>query len=99
MNLKIAKFLGLRLKTIETKIQDLLFCDTEARVYNLLCKLAKDFGEPHAEGTLIKVNLTQKDIGNLVKASRQRVSESITRLKHQGKVKSQQNSFIVLNTP
>lgn len=96
LNLKITKFMGLRLKTIESKIQNLLFHDAESRVYNLLVQLAKDFGEQHTQGTIINVNLTHQEIGNLVKASRQTVSDCMTQLKKKGWIASEKTKFILL---
>ncbi len=99
LNLKITKFMGLRLKTIENKIQNLLFNDAEGRVFSLLQQMAHDFGEPHPEGVLINIRLTNREIGNLVKASRQTVSECIGKLRKSGKIRALNNRWLLLSQP
>ncbi|HEY9688132.1 MAG TPA: Crp/Fnr family transcriptional regulator [Coleofasciculaceae cyanobacterium] len=97
LSLKITKFLGLRLKTIENQVQNLVFKDVPARLEELLGRLAKEFGTAHPEGTLVNIKLTHQEIGNLINASRQTVSECLGDLKQQGKIKTEGHKIVLLS--
>lgn len=62
--------LGSRLYETWEQVTELNAGNTKERVYNLLIRLASQHGEPCAEGTIIKIHLTQQDIADSVGASR-----------------------------
>jgi len=49
-SLKLTKLIGLRLRRIESKLEDLVFRDVNSRIARLLLQLAEEYGETRAWG-------------------------------------------------
>lgn len=75
---KVYKYIGLKRKEIEAKLEDLVFLDVEERFKNLLQHLSARFGKEDVdENIVIELKLTHQDIGNLLGVYRQTASEII----------------------
>jgi CRP/FNR family transcriptional regulator, cyclic AMP receptor protein len=81
LNFKIIKLIGLRLKKMERRIESLLFKDARTRIIEFLRDSAEERGKKVGFETLIKNNLTHKDIANLTGTSRQTVTTVLNELK------------------
>lgn len=81
LNFKIIKLIGLRLKKMERRIESLLFKDARTRIIEFLRDSAEEKGKKVGYETLIKNNLTHKDIANLTGTSRQTVTTVLNELK------------------
>lgn len=81
--LRIYKFLGLRFKKLERRLELLLFKDTTTRVKEFLLEMADDFGYccPITGDTVIKHPYTQKDIASLIGTSRPTLNTIMNDLK------------------
>ncbi len=86
LNLKVTKLMGWRIRSFENRIENLIFKSTAQRLEILLKELAHEFGVSHAEGILIDLKLSHEELGKLINASRQTVSEVVTTMKKQGKL-------------
>lgn len=75
LSLKIAKMMGKRMRQVENRLEDVAFLPVEARLYKLLGHLASEYGQPDASGTRIQLRLTHQDLGQLIHATRQTVTE------------------------
>lgn len=75
LSLKVAKLVGQRLRQIENRLEDMAFLTTEARLRKLLDNLAQDYGQDTASGKRIDLRLTHQELGQLIHASRQTVTE------------------------
>ena len=65
------------------------------RIAITLLELCSDFGIEESRGTLLRVSFSQKDIANLVGASRPRVTEHLARLEREAFVVRQGRQLIV----
>lgn len=75
LSLKIAKLMGKRLRQVENRLEDVAFLPVEARLYKLLGHLAREYGQLSESGTRIQLRLTHQDLGQLIHATRQTVTE------------------------
>ena len=73
-SLKINKIVGLRIKRLERRIDQLLFKDVKTRVKELLMDMVETNGRKVGKGMLLKHTYTQKDIADLVGSTRQTVT-------------------------
>lgn len=82
-SLKIYKFLGLRIKKLERRLELLLFKDTKTRVKEFLKELEDEYGYccPKTGDTVIKHPYTQKDIATLIGTSRPTLNTIMNDLK------------------
>lgn len=82
-SLKVYKFLGLRFKKLERRLELLLFKDTTTRVLEFLKELGDDYGYccPETGDTIIKHPYTQKDIASLIGTSRPTLNTILNELR------------------
>ncbi|MDY8137750.1 Crp/Fnr family transcriptional regulator [Aquimarina sp. 2201CG5-10] len=82
-SLNIYKFIGMRFKRLERRLQLLLFKDTKTRLLEFLDELKEDYGYccPNTGDTVIQHPYTQKDIANLIGASRPTLNIILNELK------------------
>ena len=83
VSFKIHKFIGLRLKKLERRLELLLFKDTKTRLLEFLKELSDDYGyECDKTGDqLIQHPYTQKDIASLIGTSRPTLNGMLNELK------------------
>lgn len=81
--LRFYKFLGMRFKKLERRLELLLFKDTTTRVKEFLAEMAEDYGYccPNTGDTVIKHPYTQKDIASLIGTSRPTLNTIMNELK------------------
>ncbi len=84
-SLKIYKFIGLRFKKLERRLQLLLFKDTKTRLLEFLDELAVDYGNDceHTGDKIIRHPYTQKDMASLIGTSRPTLNILMNELKEQ----------------
>ncbi|WP_025741494.1 Crp/Fnr family transcriptional regulator [Aquimarina pacifica] len=82
-SLKIYKFIGLRFRRLERRLQLLLFKDTKTRLLEFLNELKEDYGYccPNTGDMVIQHPYTQKDIANLIGTSRPTLNIILNELK------------------
>ena len=82
-SLKIYKFIGMRFKRLERRLQLLLFKDTKTRLLEFFDELKEDFGYccPNTGDTVILHPYTQRDIANLIGTSRPTLNIIMNELK------------------
>ncbi|WP_299606895.1 Crp/Fnr family transcriptional regulator [uncultured Aquimarina sp.] len=87
-SLKIYKFIGLRFKRLERRLQLLLFKDTKTRLLEFLNELKEDFGYccPDTGDTVIHHPYTQRDIANLIGTSRPTLNILMNELKESNRI-------------
>lgn len=76
-NFQITKFIGFRLKKIQTRLESLLFKTAEERVMQFIKDMADEYGKQvlgNPNEFLIKLKLTHDEISKLTATSRQTVS-------------------------
>ncbi len=82
-SLKIYKFIGLRFKKLERRLQNLLFKDSKTRLLDFFNELKEDYGYccPDTGDMIILHPYTQKDIANLIGTSRPTLNQLMNELK------------------
>ncbi|MBD1396848.1 Crp/Fnr family transcriptional regulator [Pontibacter sp. JH31] len=86
-NLQVTKFIGFRLKKIQSRLEGLIFKTAEQRVRYLLKELAEEHGRQiihNPEERVVKMKLTHEDIAKLSATSRQTVTSVLNDLEKQG---------------
>lgn len=82
LGLSITKFVGLRLKKIQTRLQNLMFRSPLQRVASLLLELGDDFGEknPESGDIELKIRITHSEIASLIGVTRESVTYALGQL-------------------
>jgi CRP-like cAMP-binding protein len=82
--LAMTRLMGARRSGLERRLEDQIFEKVPARLGRLLLELAERFGVPSAGGTIVEIPLSQQDLGNLIGASREIVSLTLSALRRRG---------------
>lgn len=85
-----------RVRSTSLALEQIALFDLEARLARLILKLAADYGRATSDGTRIELKLSQRDISNLVAASRESVNKQLGEWRDQG-VLTLENGYIVLH--
>ena len=80
LSLRITKWMGLKLRQIENKVEDLVFKTAEERLKTLLQNLARDYAKPQEDGVMINIPLTHQNLGELTNIARPTVTDLLKRL-------------------
>jgi len=83
LNMRITKWMGLRLRKFEERIPDLMFKDVNKRIVGFLNKYAEDFGKIKGGVITIKPALSHQDIGYLTGCARQTVTSILNKLREE----------------
>lgn len=95
VSLKIYKFIGLRIKRIERRLEILLFKDTRTRLTELLQDLKEEFGVTNKDGDNIVVHpYTQNDLAKLIGTSRPSLNTFMNELKHEKIIDFKQKKIV-----
>ena len=89
--------LARRLRRTNDALGDLVFSDVPGRVAKALLDLADKFGQVTTEGTLVKHDLTQEELAQLVGASRETVNKALADFTHRGWVRVDQREVLLLS--
>ena len=89
-NMEILKFIGFRLKRVQSRLESLIFKNAEQRIRSLIKELALDHGRPIAgddNQREVKLGLTHEEIAKLTATSRQTVTTQLNELEKLGLIK------------
>lgn len=75
VTLRLLAALSQRLRKANGLIEDLTFLNLPARLARLLLSLSQQYGDQKADGTEIKLRLSQEELGNLVGSSRESINK------------------------
>lgn len=84
--MKLIRLMAMRLFEAQTWTATVNAYSAPERVANLLYRLAREFGRPHADGLELDLKLNQEDIARMVGATRETVSHSLSKLKQEGAI-------------
>ena len=96
--LRLLAVLCSRLRRTSTALEEIALFDLPVRLARVLLKLAEDYGRPGSTGTRIDLKLSQRDLSNLVAASRESVNKLLRTWRENGTVVLE-DGFIVLRRP
>jgi len=70
-----------RRRELESKVEDLVFKDVNAKLAELLLNLGRDYGVDDSRGTLLAVKITHQEMANLIGSTRETVSLTLSQFK------------------
>jgi CRP-like cAMP-binding protein len=86
VGLQITKLIGLRLRRLEARVEELLGKSAQARLAQTLLQLAEEHGVGDADGVLIPMRLSQSELGRLVGLRRETVNTILQAWRQRGLV-------------
>jgi len=95
---KLTKLMGLRLRKIQSRVEDLVFRDVPARLAHLLLELKKTDGVPEGTGTRLRVKLTHQEMANLIGCSRETVSATLGQFRERHLIRMNGRSLTILDS-
>lgn len=96
LSISVYKFLGMRFRKLERRLQLLLFKDTKTRLIEFLEELKEDYGYscPNTGVLIVKHPYTQKDIANLIATSRPTLNILMNELKESNILQFTRNQIV-----
>ncbi|MFN3477488.1 MAG: Crp/Fnr family transcriptional regulator, partial [Candidatus Methylomirabilales bacterium] len=95
--LRVTKFIGFKRKRIESRLEDLVFKDVPGRLAALLLQLAKDYGVLDRRGVLLRIKLSQRELANLIGASREMVNHALSQFRRKRLVDVEGRQIVILS--
>ncbi len=86
LNLRITKFIGFRMRTIQAHVEDLVFKNAQERIESFLKRYIKDYGKNLIDGWHVRPFLKHQEIAELTATARQTVNTVLNQLAEDGKV-------------
>ena len=97
ISLKIIEQLSVRLKIAGDTLLNITSDDAKTRLIKLLSRLVMRFGIDYKNGILIDVQLTYKEIADMIGTCRQTVTTALGELKEKGDIKIIGHQFFIPN--
>ncbi|MCH7764618.1 MAG: Crp/Fnr family transcriptional regulator [Candidatus Marinimicrobia bacterium] len=98
LNMSITKFIGFRLRTIQTHVEDLVFKNAQERIESFLKRYVKNFGKKMVDGWMIRPFLKHQEIADLTATARQTVNMVLNDLSEKGTIKYTRRFLKVIDT-
>lgn len=84
LNNHVLKLSGLKIKRLETRLEEVLFKSAETRIRNFIPSFIKKYGKKDGSIFKAKLFLNNKDIASLTNSSRQKVIQVMNAMKKEG---------------
>ncbi len=95
--MEITKWIGLRFRRFQQRMQNLLFATPKERVATVLLELGEDFGKRFPDGSIrIGIKLTHQEIAQLVGLTRESVTHVFGDLDRDGLVRAEKRMMTIL---
>lgn len=82
----VLKVYGLRIRKLESRLQDLIYKDSKTRITEFVHAYIKEFGIDETDSIKAKNLLSHKDIANLTNTSRQTVNNVLSSMRKQNEI-------------
>lgn len=92
---KIYKWIGLRMKKMERRIDNLIFKDVRSRLMDFIKEMAQEKGTQTNEGIAVEHFFTHKNLANLIGTSRQTVTTTLNELRDEGLIDFNRRQVII----
>ncbi len=93
----ILALLSQRLRRTDDFLEDVCFLNISDRLTKALLELAKAHGKKDGGKTSIDLTLTQKELGDLVGATRESVNKELKYLREEGLIATEGNKITIIN--
>ena len=97
LSFKLSKLMGLRLRQIENRIEELLFRDVPSRLARLLLRLVDRHPRETKHGLRINITLSQQELANLIGATREMTSSVLNSLKKEEIINIESKYIYIIN--
>ena len=97
MMVKLTKLIGLRLRKIQSRVEDLVFRDVPARLAHLLVELRRSDGVAEGSGVRLRVKLTHQEMADLIGCSRETVSTTLGQFRDDGLIRMDGRAITIVN--
>jgi CRP-like cAMP-binding protein len=87
-----------RLRRTSEQVEDVLFLDVEARIAKVLLRLVQNRNGPGRAGGGITLRISQRELGNLVGASRESVNKQLQAWRRSGIIALDNGAIVIRNT-
>ncbi|GGA74561.1 Crp/Fnr family transcriptional regulator [Ornithinibacillus halotolerans] len=95
---KLFKVLGDKIVDLQNRLEEKMLHNTYEQVILLLLRLAKNNGKEHDEKlTKITLQLTNRELANMIGSSRETVSRTLTQLKKKNLVSSNDSGYLLID--
>jgi CRP-like cAMP-binding protein len=92
----LARFLGLRQRTLEIRLTRLLYRSSLGKLAGLLSELAERYGTKDSQGIVLSIKLTHQDLASIIGTKRDTVSRGLAELELDGYIRYQRNRMTIL---
>ncbi|UCD56888.1 MAG: Crp/Fnr family transcriptional regulator [Candidatus Hydrogenedentota bacterium] len=94
----VGKHVGVRIRTLEQKLSDLVFKDVAQRLASLIVDLARDYGEKMPSGEyVIEMKITHQDLAGLIGSTRETTTTTLNQFRDKGLIDFQRGRIVVCN--
>ncbi len=97
VSMKLTRLFGLRLRRVERRLKSLLFRSSRDRLIHLLLELAERYGQPNAEGMVIRQKISHQDMASIIGATRETVTITLGELQTEGVVEINRRMITLKN--
>lgn len=94
--LELAKLVSQRKKRMETRLASIALKRVRGRVATLLLQLSQDYGVRNHRGIALEIRLRQQEMGSLIGASREIVSQTLADFRRRGLIHSDGRRITIL---
>ncbi|CAM3891449.1 Crp/Fnr family transcriptional regulator [Mesobacillus zeae] len=92
LSIKVFKVLGEKIVDLQERLEEQILNNTYEQIIKLLIRLCRLHGEEQTDGTvLLKSEFTNKDLANMIGTTRETVSRTLTKIKKDGLVITDEN--------
>lgn len=95
LSMEVTKQIGERLRSVERRLESLIFKDARERIIDFMIEMAKNYGKKIGFEVLVKHDLTHQDIANLTATSRQTVTTVLNDLKDKDLIYMERKRFLI----
>ncbi|MBI5700375.1 Crp/Fnr family transcriptional regulator [Candidatus Saganbacteria bacterium] len=97
LTVRLVKLMGLKLRTIEAKLTDLVFKSVRERLAGLLVKLAEEFGQKFEGFLRIGTSVAHQEMANLIGSSRETTTLTLNEFKRAGIIEIKGREIFIKN--
>jgi CRP-like cAMP-binding protein len=92
---RLSRVIAQRRREVENKIEQLIFKDVNAKLAELLLRLATEYGIEDSRGTLVSLKITHQEMANLIGSTRETVSLTLSQFKRKGLIQTDGRKVIL----
>ena len=94
---RLVRIIAERRRDVENKIEALVFKDVNAKLADLLLRLAAEYGVDDERGLLVALKITHQEMANLIGSTRETVSLTLSLFKRRGLVETDGRKVVILD--